>query len=401
MFKPDLPIESCAEEKKYGLDRCKFARSLGDAILRYNGKESFVIGLSGEWGSGKTSIINMALEHITSKDWSDEGKPIIVKFNPWNFSNQNQLIKQFFDELSAKLSEDSKVVEKLKSYVNKLVPPVLMVSSITSPNYTQALLNSAKWIDEHPLEGLESLKSELDELISKKGCKIIIIIEDIDRLNNLEIRQIFQLVKLLANFSNTNYILEFDKNIIIKALEKDMHNYYSSQYLEKIVQVIFDVPQISELEIELILNTEIGELIKDYSDRLDKDRWTFYYQEGLKYIFKDIRVIKRYINTLKLSFGLLKDEVDLADLFAITAIQVLLPNVYNTIKNNKEIFVCRLEDINRSYKTDQDIHKYDEFFNRITNENSAKIQEKELKNLLKCLFPILTKIYDEKSSHSS
>ena len=214
------------------------------------------------------------------------------------------------------LSDESKITEKLKSYFNKLIPPVLLLSSLTSPGPTQALISSARWIEEHPAKSFESIKTELNELLIKNNRKIIIVIEDIDRLNNYEIRQMFQLVKLLANFSNTVYIMEFDKNIVIKALEKDMPKIYSPQYLEKIVQVIFDVPKMTDLELEFILNHEIEELIKDSPNLFNKERWIFYCQNGLTYLFKDIRAIKRYINNLKFNFGLLKNEVDLADLFA-------------------------------------------------------------------------------------
>lgn len=61
MFKPDQPIKSYKEDI---LGRCPFAQSLGNAILSYKEKDSIVMGLFGAWGSGKTSIINMALEHI-------------------------------------------------------------------------------------------------------------------------------------------------------------------------------------------------------------------------------------------------------------------------------------------------------------------------------------------------
>lgn len=387
LFNPDLPIKTCKEEKKYGLERCKFARYLGKGILSYEETESLVIGISGEWGSGKTSIVNMALEYIYSSE-KNIAKPMIMRFNPWNFSDHNQLIEKFFNELSILLSNESKVIEKLKSYFNKLVPPLLLLSSVANSNQTQALINSAKWIEEHPSKSLESIKTELNELLIKNNRKILIVIEDIDRLNNSEIRQMFQLVKLLADFSNTIYILEFDKNIIKKALEEDMPENYGFQYMEKIVQVVFDVPKISDLELELILNTEIEELIKNASNQFNKKRWVFYYQNGLKYLFKDIRGIKRYINNLKFNFSLLKNEVDLADLFAITAIQVQLPDVYNFIKHNKKILTSKkFESSERK--------EYLIILDEIISENSTRIPENQLKNLLKSIFPNLNYLFDE------
>lgn len=386
MFNPDLPIKTIEEEKKYGLGRYKFAQSLGESILSYKYTESLVIGICGEWGSGKTSIVNMALEHILSDITTK--KPLIMKFNPWNFSDRNELIEKFFNELSILLCDDSNITTKLKSYFERLIPAALVLTSVVIPNQTTAINDSVRLIEEHNTKSLESLKTELNELLTKNNRKVLIVIEDIDRLNNSEIQQMFQLVKLLANFSNTVYIMEFDKNIVIKALEKDIPGNYSFQYMEKIVQVILDVPKISDLELEFILNTEINGLIKNSPDLFNKHRWDFYYQNGLKHLFKDIRSIKRYINNLKFSFGLLKDEVDLADIFAITAIQVHLPNVYNFIKHNKKIFTSKEFEVSEK-------KKYLIILNDFIRENSTKISENQLKTLLKSIFPTLNYIFDE------
>ena len=81
MFKADQSIQSAKEDK---LNRTSFAHSLAEAILDYEERESLVLGLFGEWGSGKTSILNLALEQIASisERKSNKEKPIIVRFNP-------------------------------------------------------------------------------------------------------------------------------------------------------------------------------------------------------------------------------------------------------------------------------------------------------------------------------
>ena len=97
MFNADQPITSSAQDI---LGRKSFAYALADTILSYQDRNSIVIGLFGEWGSGKTSIINLSLERIEEIANKKNDKPIVLKFNPWNFSEQNQLISQFFKLLS-------------------------------------------------------------------------------------------------------------------------------------------------------------------------------------------------------------------------------------------------------------------------------------------------------------
>ena len=261
MFKPDQPIKSCKEDI---LGRYLFAQSLGDAILSYKEKDSIVIGLFGAWGSGKTSIINMALEHIdfVSKNRNDAEKPIVIRFNPWNYSDQNQLITQFFRQLSIVLrrpdyaSDVKKAGEKLETYAKffepfKLIPGLGQYVGIAK-DVLQGVGTSVKNWGDLKSNDLNAIRAELNELLRKQPHKIIVVIDDIDRLNNTEIRQIFQLVKSLGDFPNTIYLLAFDKNVVINALKKVQEG-SGIEYLEKVVQIPFEIPLISKQEVERLL----------------------------------------------------------------------------------------------------------------------------------------------------
>ncbi|MCD4819478.1 MAG: KAP family NTPase [Candidatus Cloacimonetes bacterium] len=93
----DGPIISC-EDDIIGIKR--YSEKFGEAISNWKKKESLVITLNGKWGSGKTSIINCAVEHIEN---NIEDKPTIIRFNSWEFSNQNKITEHFFNEISKNL----------------------------------------------------------------------------------------------------------------------------------------------------------------------------------------------------------------------------------------------------------------------------------------------------------
>jgi len=245
MFKPDQPIYS---KKDDILGRNSFAEALGDAILSYKEKDSVVVGLFGEWGSGKTSVINMALEHIdTISENKEDERPVIIKFNPWNFSEQNQLISQFFRQLSVSLKrvnyagEIKEAGEKLETYSKffeplAFIPTIGRYAELTSKVFKNVGRAARSW-GELKEADLDSIKEELNDLLDKQSHKIIIVIDDIDRLNNTEIRQIFQLIKSLGDFRNTIYLLAFDKYVVINALKKVQEG-SGFDYLEKVVKCL-------------------------------------------------------------------------------------------------------------------------------------------------------------------
>ena len=399
MFKPDQPIKSHEEDK---LDRFSFAQSLGNAILSYKEKDSIVIGLFGAWGSGKTSIINMALEHIdlVSKNKTDDEKPIIVRFNPWNYSDQNQLVTQFFKQLSVVLrrpnyaGEVKKAGEKMEAYANFLVPlkliPVLGQYAEIAKDAVKTVGIAAKSWGDLESNDLNAIRADLNKLLAKQTHKIIVVIDDIDRLNNTEIRQIFQLIKSLGDFPNTIYMLAFDRDVVKNALEK-VQGGSGIGYLEKVVQIPFEIPLISKQEVERLLFGKLDELIKDLPEgKWNQNYWINIYNSGLKYFFGNIRDVTRYINSLRFSFEIVKGEVNTIDFFAITGVQVFFPEVYYGIRDNKDIFSGKFDS---STGRDEDIKEQakkrcDEIIDRV-NES----QQEVMKELLKILFPKLEDIY--------
>jgi len=400
MFKSDKPIKSHKEDI---LNRYPFAQSLGNAILSYKNKEkdSIVIGLFGAWGSGKTSIINMALEYIdfVSKNKTNDEKPIIVRFNPWNYSDQNQLVTQFFKQLSVVLrrpdyaSDAKKAGERLETYAKffeplTLVPTVGPIASILSKVFKNIGSATKNW-GNLKSNDLSAIRAELNDLLAKQPHKIILVIDDIDRLNNTEIRQIFQLIKSLGDFPNTIYLLAFDKNVVINALKKVQEG-SGIEYLEKVIQIPFEIPLISKQEVEHLLFSQLDELIKDIPEnKWNQTYWGNIYHSGLKYFFRNIRDVTRYINSLRFSFEMVKGEVNVIDFLAITGIQVFIPEVYYGIRDNKDIFSGVYSDYGRSDVTkEQDKKRCDEIFSRV-NEPPQKL----LKDFLERLFPKLESIY--------
>ncbi|TGC09453.1 KAP family P-loop NTPase fold protein [Methanolobus halotolerans] len=400
MFNPDKAIISCEEDV---LGRADFAKSVAQAICKDTNKDSHVIGFYGKWGTGKTSLINMVIEHIEKKtDYiTKDEKPIIIKFNPWLFSNQQQLVTQFFSQFSSTLGreDNSRWLKEgarwLKAFSNALAPlsivPGVGIAAFAGSTASGAVGEIAEELGTSLEKDLHGIKSEIHKLLELGEQRIIIVIDDIDRLNEIEIRQTFQLVKSLADFPNTTYILTFDREIVSKALEAE-HCGYGKQYLEKIIQIPFELPDASKRGFELLLSSKLEKILADSPyDDFNRFDWDNIHHNGFKSFFTNIRDINRYFNVLYFNYELVKKEVNVIDFIAITAIQVFLPEVYNDIKYNKQVFAGIISSYSPSTR---DVDK-------LICDDIIKKADSHYQVFLQCyltvLFPKLNSIYSNVS----
>lgn len=204
MLNPDLPITKNSEDI---LNRSTFANSLAKTLLQYSFSSSLTIGLYGEWGSGKTSLLNMVLETVESKD----SNTVILRFNPWLCSNSKQLITQFFKQLSAaiklKKPKNETAWELIDQYADlfdaaNMIPGAGTIISA----FGKTLAKEAKEKNEQESNDLQGKKDKIITKMRDDDIRVIVSIDDIDRLTEEEIISVFQLVKALADFPNTIYI---------------------------------------------------------------------------------------------------------------------------------------------------------------------------------------------------
>jgi predicted KAP-like P-loop ATPase len=391
------------------LGRKEFAINLAKAINHSN-EDSKVIGIHGEWGSGKTSIINMVLEEL---DKGDKNKPIIVDFKPWYFSGQDQLLEQFFQLLSDSIKYEfissknlskkadliGKNLKKLSKIIKpfKFITPFVGVPSEMMEKVSNTLNKAGECLEIEPeIFNPILIKKEISDQLSELKRKIVIVIDDIDRLTKGEIREIFQLVKTLADFPNTTYLLSFDKTIVCESL-KEVQAGNPSKYLEKIIHFSVEIPKISFSDKEKYLTKNLDLILKNEKfDEEQKYYWHSVYLRGLNYYFRNLREINIFLNSFRFEYSLLKGEVNTVDIIAITAIKAKDHNLYQFIKENAEVFCGSNSDPNytsyfykaldkKKYKTDL-INSY--------NSNKDKFHNIDLiEPVLKEIFPYFTNLF--------
>lgn len=397
MFDADRPITSSAQDK---LNRTLFAKYLARCMLDHKDPSSLVVGLYGGWGSGKTSIINLALEelHTASSGMLEAEQPIILNFSPWSYSGQDQLIYSFFRRLSSALrnahylEHDEDIIYLLELYASyfthKPIPKPFQPNRTLLDRLTgKKREDNVGW---HSGLDLTEVKAELNQLLSMQHRKIIIIIDNIARLDDDEVRQIFQIVKSMADYTNTAYLLAFDKEEIIKKLDR-LDKDSGEHFIEKVIQLPFVVPPIMQQDLESIFAEKMNDIILQVpDDAWSMEYWAEIYYSDLRYFFENCRDVTRYVNTLNFSYSRLRDIVNPVDFFALTVIEVFAPEVYVGIRDNKDLFTDLLDNV---YLMDQDQVHADKLRCEEILSRTQRIPKDVILDLITHLFPRIKRIY--------
>ena len=339
---PDVP--ECNGEDV--LNRRGFAERLALKLVDYKDPDCLIVGIHGPWGSGKTTFLG----YLESKLSTRGEDAIIVHFNPWNFSTVDQLIAMFFSEMrlaihSGKgLRETSLKIGKALERLGKILSPVeaaisiiklpsgLVIPSGISPAFEKAGSAFKELAEQDP----SNLKKEINKLLCEYDKKIIILIDDIDRLDKESMRLMFRLIRLNADFINTIYILSFDRGVVEGALQGEQSG-SGREYLEKFIQVPFDLPLPDRNKIIKILMEQIIRILPPPAQsEFERYRWDSF-SSGFYSLLKTLRDVKRYINGLQLTLHSINDEINYRDFIALEAIRIFEQDVYGKIATYKEI----------------------------------------------------------------
>lgn len=310
----DRPIEKISDD---ALGRKGFAEAIARQIQVVPRSESFVLAVVGEWGIGKTSILNMVEEALR---W--DSSHVVLWFNPWMFSGQEQLVAHFFQEIAAQLREKEgeglrNIWRGFEGYSRALEPlrPV--------PN------DETRGEARGP--SVTRLRTTLEAELRRANQRLVIVIDDIDRLIDDDIREMMRLVRLVGDFPNVVYLLSYDEDRVAKALGAERGADEGRAYLEKIVQVVQRVPRIRRSKLAEFLSGEIDKVTRDIERRPDGG----YEQEvrkAMESLFGNLRDVHRYINSVRPTLDEIGNEVALPDVLALEALRVLRRDVFKRLE---------------------------------------------------------------------
>lgn len=318
---------------------------------------SFTICINGIWGSGKTSLINLIENCIDKESDNNLSAPTFVRFNPWHFESQEQLLTGFFQLLKEALlgrtdwlkdTERKTLGETLSRYSTSISFPSITEAASLLTGPLQGIIASGNIFSKIIVKilsaavgryftnsiSLDKMKATIDDYLRKRETNIVVVIDDIDRLSDSEICLIFKLVTLTASFPHIVYLLAFDRAVVEKAL-CNLQRDDGAGYLDKIIQLSIEMPRLSSSDISQQINLIVSNLQK-------RSPFSFEDQTHLSNVLTRIvsplicapRDICRIKNCAETNSARLHGDICVADLIALSTIQTLLPDLYSWLWDN-------------------------------------------------------------------
>ncbi|WP_339810055.1 KAP family NTPase [uncultured Imperialibacter sp.] len=388
-FSSDKPVSVQAEDR---FQRYDFSKRIAESIIQRKNSDGIVIGIYGAWGEGKTSVLNFINQELSIQE-----SILIIKLNPWRYGDEETLLKKFFNKIATTLGRElDNRKEKLGSFISKYgsIGGIFGVDA-------SGIGKSISDVD------LEELKNRIDEFLRESQCKLVIFVDDIDRLDKSEIFTLFKLVKLTADFSNTTYLLSFDEQMVASAIGSrfgEGSQKSGENFLEKIIQVPLKVPQAQPDALKKYCFELVDKAINESGLELTKNevrRFVSEFTENVLLKLKTPRFAVRYGNTLSFSIPLLKGEVNHVDLMLIEALKIFYPAHYSFVKENPHYFLSSYGGHmgygdSREYKERATVLQ--ENLDELAKDFSKREKEAAL-NLLSELFPRLNEAFNKNFLH--
>ena len=286
-FQSCKTLEELKEQDKLG--RFDYAQQISHIIINNGKKKSFAIGINGECGSGKTSFIQM-VRSINELQYNDHC--IFINFNPWYFTGTEKVLKKFYDTLINAVGNNFSIT--FRNDLSKYFELICATESkIWKTNFLRFFQKKTDFESQ-----LEKLKVHFKDLPQR----IVIVIDDLDRLQKDEILVLFRTIRLIGDFPNVVYLVGYSHDYVRSILEENKNTTNEqASFMEKIFQLEFELPEPLVSDLKNILSSNMEEFIPQGNSG---------FQEGiieviLKYdILPTLRDIKRFFNQIKINTSL-------------------------------------------------------------------------------------------------
>ena len=376
VFLSDEPIHRPEEDL---LNRGPIVERLYQATKKWNERSALILGLSGGWGQGKTSVLNLLRYKLKMDD-----DFAVVDFDPWLFNAPETIIEEFLRTLGERIVQESgsdarKILEPVFGGIRRLLSSLSITAPLVTVDVSRLLVGD---------DSLEDMLGEVRTQSARSGKRFIVLLDDLDRLPADELRLVFKLVKLWTRFENFVYVLPLDPHVIRKKLKTEFEE--DARFLEKVVHVEVRLPSVEQRQLDNFMSVMLNKLSDAFGLGLTEqnpfwDRFQTIWRTGLHSLVRDFRGAKRFMNAIAFMTPIVQGEVNLADFFALEAIRLEYPLVYSEIAAHKGAFVGE-----SGMFPEKDERTLNESFDKFGDQTEAR-RDTPVASVLAELFPRFAK----------
>ncbi|MDN0134295.1 P-loop NTPase fold protein [Klebsiella pneumoniae] len=329
-----------AEDDRYGYTA--IAEGLARSISALDENVSTVIGIEGQWGSGKTSLLNLLTDKLKAQV---PATTQIVVFSPWVNSPDESPVNALMMTIAARLAKLDTSAMAQAGKVAPLAEDILNYAQQTSRrlapvtrfagNFIPGLGLVADGMDALANTGLSGrektaaeLRADIEDKIAGLGVSFIVVIDDLDRLEPAQAVEVLRMVRSVADFSRFRYVMCYDRDVLAHAVETGLGVQNGKRYLQKIIPLSFSLPRPENFALRRefhrgamtiwqevsgpVTDNESSELLSHYVD---------VYGEGLS----TPREVNQVLNSIRFRYPGLRDYVFYPDLCLLQLISVVNP----------------------------------------------------------------------------
>ena len=328
---PGEPILVQERDVDYDLlERDGIINQLYRTILYSQPDDGYVISLEGEWGSGKTTILNHTKRLLIREHDGDNRFIIIDDFDPWVYGSQEAMLLAMYDILLRSTGV------RYSPYRSKEL--LKQLSNIVTKEYAAGSILHSLFFGSTPNDSLTKIRQQISTFIASTGKTVVFFIDNLDRASADNIVLLLKIISTVFDFPRVIYVLAFDRDRMDSILGETRE--MNARYMEKIIQQEIKVPSIGKAERERVYSTCIENLLTAYGVKAEEVQgYCTILRSLILQKAPGLRKFKRLINSA-FSMTFCDDNIlDKRDLLGLEVIGFFDRELYEEIHRHPKFFV--------------------------------------------------------------
>ncbi len=368
-------------------------------IMR-NSTPHFTIGIYGEWGTGKTTLMKSIARNLVSDDDQNKEQVFLpIWFNAWKYEREENLASVSLMKTVGYAMANHDVFDPLSRIIFKGL--TIVGKDMMQQIAMQAVSKKRELADEEMeekmdylnklyresvyYEGLDKIKEQMASIREEHGdYRVVVFIDDLDRCSPVKALEVLESIKLFLDMEGFIFVIGLSHKTVTQLITQayKLTGISGDDYIKKIIQIPIKIPSWSKESIIDLINTTI-------TPRLNSDYTKFLSQNSsmvAKVVDYNPRQLKRFINNVIIAFETFASkqdspEIQFNDIFLVKILKSEWPDFYQELVSNKDF----LEIVKWMITKPKDLRKYFKYIRSFTEEFPAEKRNKRISLLNKLI----------------